>query len=50
MFLYSEEVENCAAEILNAVKNLDRKYQCRAALSAIFDEALEELDATPYAF
>lgn len=50
MFLYSEEIENCAAEILKAVKNLDRKYKCRAALSEIFNEVLEELDEIPYDF
>lgn len=48
--LYTEEIESCAAEILEAVKKLNRKYRCRSALEQIFEEVVEELDATPYAF
>lgn len=50
MVLYTEEIESCAAEILEAVKKLNRKYRCRSALEQIFEEVVEELDATPYAF
>lgn len=50
MVLYTEEIESCAAEILKAVKKLNRKYRCRSALEQIFEEVVDELDEMPYEF